>query len=308
MQTAQEGDTVYGMAIRCGHQDLAIVDTILDINDMDSPTELQLGQVLEIPWPTPTPGGPPTEAPASSDTGDGETGAVLPDGADQVAVVSDVPVNEFGTPDLLATYQTAEPTLRPGQAWHTVQSGETIMGIAYDYDTSVETLSQINPEIPFLQCDFGELYGGPNCSVMLIEGQQLRVPVPLPTFTFTPSPEGTLTPTPTPTATFNAPYLVAPEDGAHFNADQMVTVRWNGTGTLASNERYLVRVQDVDTGNEYTATVTGQTYVLPGGWQPSDRNRHTFEWTVAVATVDDSMNVLTEDHATDPRQFTWDSR
>lgn len=301
MQTAQEGDTVYGMASRCGHVDLSIVDLILEINDMDSPNELQINQVLEIPWPTPTPGGEPTEeaAPEGDAPDDGEgVGEGTPE----------VYYNEFGTPDALAYYQNLEPTLRPGQAWHTVQTGETIVAIAFEYGVGLETLSQINPEVPFLQCDFGSPTGGENCSVMLYEGQRIRVPVPLASETPTPTPVGTLTPTPTHTPTFNAPYPVMPDDGAHYNADQIVTLRWGGTGTLGENEKYRVRVRDMDTGMEYTALVSEPLYVVPGGWQPADRERHTFEWTVSIAQVDDQQNVVSEDHVTDAREFTWDSR
>jgi LysM repeat protein len=300
-QTAQQGDTVYGMAIRCGHLDMAVVDLILQINHMDSATQLQLGQTLEIPWPTPTPGAEPTEAPpASSDSGDGNgQSAILP--------TQEVAVNEFGTPDALVKYENVEPTLRPGQAWHTIQPGDTIMGIAYAYDTTVELLSQINPEIPFLQCDYGQRYGGPNCAVMLYEGQRLRVPVAIPTITPTPTP-AVRTATPTPTPTFNAPYPITPDDGVHFNADQMITLRWGGTGTLATNERYVVHVRDLDAGQEYVAVVSDTTYILPGGWQPDDRNRHEFEWEIAVGVVDAQFNVVSEDHLTEPRRFTWDSR
>lgn len=301
MQKANQGDTVFDLALRCGHRDWAVVDAILDLNGMQSATELQVGQTLEIPWPTPTPGGPPTETPSGPDTGaSGNPAAPVADGV--------AAVNEFGTPNALATYQNIEPTLRPGQAWHTVSQGETIIDVAYRYDTSVELLSQINPEVPFLQCDFGERYGGPNCSVMLFEDMRLRVPVSLPTTTPTPSPVGTLTPTPTATATFNAPYLVKPKEGTHFYSDEQVTLRWGGTGTLAEDERYLARVRDLDTGDEYTALVPDTMYVLPGGWQPTDRERHTFEWTISVVTIDDEFNILTEDYVTEARQFTWDSR
>jgi LysM repeat protein len=303
MQTAGEGDTVYGMAIRCGHLDMAVVDLILEINDMKSATELQLGQTLEIPWPTPTPGGEPIEElPAVtevSSTGGGGEG-------DNLFVTQTPSVNEFGTPDVLATYQNAEPTLRPGMAWHTVESGQTLYEIVLIYDTSAEVLSQINPEIPFLQCDYGIPTGGPNCSVMLSVGQRLRVPVPLPTQTTTPTPVGTLTPTPTATATFNAPFLSSPEDEAHFHADELVTLRWQGTGTLAANERYLVRVKDTTIGEEYTALVGDLLYKLPGGWQPADGKSHDFEWTISIATTDAQNNIVSEDHITEPRHFTWD--
>lgn len=298
-QTAQEGDTVYGMAIRCGHVDMAVVDVILEENDMESATELQLGQTLIIPWPTPTPGGEPIE----EATEEAATG-----GGDENIVATEEPrVNEFGTPDVLATYQNAEPTLRPGMAWHTVQVGESIYSIVLMYETSAEVLSQINPEVPFMQCDYGIPTGGPNCSVMLSLGQQLRVPVPLPTQTMTPTPVGTLTPTPSPTATFNAPFLSLPADETQFHADELVTLRWIGTGTLAPNERYLVRVNDTTTGQKYEAMVSDLMYKLPGGWQPSDGKTHDFEWTISIAMIDAQNNVVSEDHITDPRTFTWDS-
>ncbi|MBN1679913.1 MAG: LysM peptidoglycan-binding domain-containing protein [Anaerolineae bacterium] len=302
-QTAQSGDTVYGMAVRCGHVDLAVVDLILEINDMESPNELQVDQVLEIPWPTPTPGSESAAPPA-----DVSLVALENATAGVTEGTPEVLLNEFGTPDVLATYQYAEPTLRPGQAWHTVQVGETIIGIAVLYDTNVETLSQINPEVPFLQCDYSFDSGGPNCSVMLYDGQRLRVPVPLPTTTPTPSPEGTLTPTPSITPTFNAPFPNNPENGAHFNADEMVTVRWGGTGTLAENERYLIRVHDLDTDKEYTALVTELSVILPADWQPDDGSTHTVEWAVSVVAVDAQNNLVSEGHATESRQFTWDSR
>lgn len=295
IQTAWAGATIFEMALKCGHVDWAVVDVILEMNDMEDAAELREGQTLEIPWPTPTPGAEPPEPDAETGT---ETGA-----DDQAAVV----LNEFGTPDRLAQYQDVEATLRPGQKWHTIQAGETIAGIAYLYDTTIELLSQINPEIPFLQCDFGQTYGGPNCSVMLIEGERLRVPVPVPMPEPTATP-GMRSPTPQPSPTYNAPYLVGPNDGAHFNADQIVTLRWNGTGTLATNERYVVRVFDMETGEDYVALVQETFYSLPGGWQPTDRKQHTFQWTISVGTVDAEFNVLDEYDETDPRYFSWDSR
>lgn len=296
-QTAQQGDTVLGMAYRCGHRGMAVVDIILEINGMDSPEELQLGQTLEIPWPTPTPG---PETPTAE--------AVAETGADGPALTPTLRLNQFGTPDTLAKYDNIEPTLRPGHAWHIVSEGETILSIAYQYGTDIEVLSQINPEIPFLQCDYGDPTGGPNCTVLLSIGQRVRVPVPLPSPTPTLTPAGTLTPTPSATPTINAPYPLSPEDGARFAADQLVTLRWGSTGTLARRERYIVHVRDLDTGQEYTAPVAELSYILPGGWQPADGKRHTFEWWVTVGTLDEQGTVTSERMATTPRRFTWDSR
>lgn len=300
MQTAQSGDTIYAMASRCGHRDLSIVDIILELNDMTSPEELQIGQELEIPWPTPTPGGPTSEA----------DGAAPAESSD-IAGPGDTPeieLNGNGTPNNLATYEAIEPTLRPGLAWHTVQAGEDILLIAQEYGTDLETLSKINPEVPFLQCDYSSPSGGELCSVIIGIGQQIRVPVPLPTATWTPSPSGSLTPTATATTVFNAPYLVSPADEAHFNADQMVTVRWGGTGSLGPDERYVVHVRDLDTGTDYVATVAETAYILPGGWQPADRRTHEFEWFVSVGTVDAQNQISNENHPAAPRTFEWDSR
>ncbi|MBN1563637.1 MAG: LysM peptidoglycan-binding domain-containing protein [Anaerolineae bacterium] len=304
-QTAWAGATLFEMALKCGHVDWSVVDVILELNGMESAAELREGQTLEIPWPTATPGGEPvsanTGADAASNAGS-DAGTTA-----NTTTSDDLVLNEFGTPDRLAQYQNVEPTLRPGLAWHEVQSGETIASVAYLYGTTVEILSQVNPEIEFYQCDYGQTYGGPNCSVMLYEGQSMRVPVPIPT------PESTATPsfrspTPLPTSTYNAPYLIAPEDGTHFNMDQIVTLRWNGTGTLATNERYVVRVYDMDTGEDYQALVPDTFYSLPGGWQPDDRKRHTFRWTISVGAVDAEFNVLDEHDITEPRYFSWDSR
>lgn len=307
MQTAWAGATIFEMALRCGHESWDVVDVILELNNMESAAELREGQTLEIPWPTPTPGpNPPTEPPdTGADAAGSEQSGLAVDTSD--AMAGEVILNEFGTPDRLAEYENIEPTLRPGMAWHTIQAGETIIDIAYRYETRVEVLSQINPEIQFFQCDYGQTYGGPDCSVMLIEGEQLRVPVPVPTVTPTATP-GTRTPTPTATMTYNAPYLVSPEDGVHFNADQIVTLRWGGTGTLAANERYVVRVYDRDTGAAFLALVMDTFYLLPGGWQPADGKRHTLEWTISIGMIDAEYNIIDEFDLTEPRSFSWDSR
>ncbi|NDJ76192.1 MAG: LysM peptidoglycan-binding domain-containing protein [Chloroflexi bacterium] len=297
LQQAREGDTLSALIFRCQYEsyDTALVDEILRLNNMDSAAELQIGQTVEIPWPEPL--APPADT------------SFVPSGEGvEVASALTVAVNEFGTPDALAMYANIEPTLRPGQAWHTVQQGQTLYDIIAIYETSAQTLSQLNPEVPFYQCDFGKQFGGQNCDVMLYENMRMRVPVPLPTPTLSPTPAGTLTPTPTATPVFNAPYTLRPPNEAHFFADERVTLRWGGTGTLGPNERYLVRVMDMDLDEENAELVADTMFVLPDGWQPADGEPHTFEWSIAVATIDDQFNVIAEEHRTPVQQFTWDSR
>ncbi len=184
-QTAQQGDTVYGMAIRCGHVDMAVVDLILEINGMESANSFNSARRSKFPGRRRRPAGnrlprrPRRLIRAAAD----DQSAILP--------TEEVRLNEFGTPDALAKYEDIEPTLRPGQDVAYRATGRHDHGNRLPYDTTVELLSQINPEIPFLQCDYGQRYGGPNCSVMLYEGQRLRVPVPMPTITPTPIARGT---------------------------------------------------------------------------------------------------------------------
>ena len=87
----------------------------------------------------------------------------------------------------------------------------------------------------------------------------------------------------------------------------MVTLRWGGTGTLGTNERYLVRVVD----QQLSASIAKRTdiaLILPQAWQPQDGRAHTFEWTVSLVTIGANQDVVSEEYQTAPRRFTWASR
>src|SRR6185436_6406697 len=109
---------------------------------------LQEGQVLIIPWPTPTGGA-------------GEAVAGSTPGGDAAI---------------------AESTLPAGVGWYTVSKGDTAVAVAYKFHTDMKSLRDLNPEIQFLQCDFGLPSGGPSCTLkpLLGEGQRIRVPAPTP--------------------------------------------------------------------------------------------------------------------------------
>src|SRR5207237_4642274 len=79
-QKAQKGDTIYGMAARCGHKSLAVVDLILEMNNMKDASQLQIGQVLMIPWPTPTGAPESNNAAATQGTSSGNAEPTLPAG------------------------------------------------------------------------------------------------------------------------------------------------------------------------------------------------------------------------------------
>ena len=294
-QVVQAGDTLYGLVARCGHRHYeALIDVILEMNNLASPESLQIGQVIRIPWPTPTPG---AAAPAD-DMGSGDEVGALPIQAFSAAEAGGEAEGMLFTPT---------PTLQPGVMWYTVQPGDTIIAVAIRFDANVEILSQLNPEVTFSQCDFGLDSGGPNCIVNLYQGQQLRVPAPTPTPTLSPTPSGSETATPTPTPTFNAPSLLSPGNLAHFGAAQMVTLRWVTTGVLSPGEVYLITLTDSTDGTVRTATTTETLFILPTDWQPHDGQRHTFVWNVSVGPSNGVDGLASVTFATESRSFTWDS-
>jgi LysM repeat protein len=274
-QKAVSGDSVYAMAARCGHKHLSIVDLILQLNNMKDPNQLQVGQTLEIPWPTPT-GGAPT---------DGASGA------------SDQQVN-------------FEPTLPSGVMWYTINKGDTAVSVAYSYNTTMKTLRDLNPEIQFLQCDFGQPGGGTSCTLnpMLGEGQKVRVPAPTPTPTLSPTLTGSETATPTATATFNKPVSQLPNNNMQYTSGELPTLRWVGSGQLSPTEVYLVSVHDITADLSYRATTRDLSFQLPAEWQAADGTAHTFEWSIAVASLNDTGTPIPSAYSTEIRNFMWQGR
>lgn len=293
-QTVGAGDTIISIAVRCGHNDLAVIDAIIDLNGLRSAENLQVGQTILVPWPTPTPGADPEETPLAEDTGaSGET------------ALASVAVNDDEPTPISVVIPTA--TLQPGVAWYTVQPDDNIIKVAVLFDATVEILSQLNPEVTFSQCDYGMDYGGANCIVQLYQGQQLRVPAPTPTPTLSPTPSGSETPTPTPTATFNAPALLSPGDRFLFDSDTLVTLRWTSTGLLGAEDSYQVTIVDTTLDQRYTVLTAETLTILPAEWQPNDGTRHMFTWEVAVGPVDGQGGLETVTFSTPSRMFFWDS-
>jgi hypothetical protein len=287
-----EGDDLYALVSRCGHQHYEdIINQVVEINGLEDPSRIQAGQTLEIPWPTPTldPNAIATEE--VGDTGLSVAGVDLYGGGDVAAPMGLSP----------------EPTetLQPGVMWHRVVKDENIIIIAYNYGANVEILSQLNPEIPFAQCDFGLDAGGAACTVPIFEGQMIRVPAPTATPTLSPTPSGSETPTPTITPTFNAPSALSPNNRASFGKDNLITLRWVATGTLAAGQAYRVEVTDQSTGSYYSANTQELFFILPEGWQGQDNQQHEYLWRVSVIN---SSNPDSPIYTTDARTFRWQGR
>ncbi|MCC6975251.1 MAG: LysM peptidoglycan-binding domain-containing protein [Anaerolineae bacterium] len=273
VQKAQSGDTVFGLASRCGHRDMAVVVEVLRLNNMKSAAELQIGQELIVPWPTPQGG----EAVAAQP---GETPVASEMGAEE---------------------------LPPGVMIYVVKQGDTALSIVYNLNITMRILQDLNPEVRFEGCDYGLASGGPSCNVMVFEGQRLRVPAPPPTATIPPTLTGSETPLPTATATFNAPFSQSPSDNMLFEAFEFPTLRWTSSGRMAQNESFLLTISNTTAGITYIITTRETSFQLSPEWQPTDGRRHTFTWKVGIARIDGN-NAIPLPYTTETRTFTWMSR
>lgn len=289
-QPVAVGQTLTELIGRCGHVDLDVIPLVLEINGLAAPENLIAGATIEIPWPTPTDS--PAAAPEATAEGTAEA-------VSDTSLVMDVFSEDFD-PFFIPT-----ATLPPEIQFHVVQSGETIISIGIDYNSSVEILSGYNPEIDFFQCDFGERFGGPRCTVQLSEGQLVRVPAPTVLPTLSPTPSGSETATPTPTATFNVPSAVSPSNRAFFRADELVLLRWIGSATLGPDEVYRLRVEDVTAGIVYTVDSIEYSYLIPEEWQGLDAARHEYVWQVNLINIHHPRDPI---FSTEPLIFIWEGR
>lgn len=301
MQEVLAGDSLIAIIVRCGHVDRDVIPEVLEINGIQDQSLIQLGQIIEVPWPTPTPdpNAVPTEAEESNnDTSD-------------ISSLDDLENLDIDDADVLLALDssfdpfapTATATLPPGVMWHTVTADENITTIVTQYGADVKILSELNPEIDFALCEFGERFGGPECRVFLSEGQLVRVPAPTPTPTLSPTPSGSETPTPTPTATFNAPNAISPAERGFFGADELITLRWVATAGLEPNEIYRVYVEDTTSGLLYTGDTVDLFYIIPPEWRGNIDLRHNYSWWISVVNRDNPNNPL---FTTAPRTFVWE--
>lgn len=289
--TLPQGETMTWALMQCGHRSMDVLPTVLALNDMSDAASVREGQQIEIPWPTPTldPNAAPTEDTdgASNDAGMDNSEIVLVDES------------------IEAFQATATPTLPAGVMWHQIQPDENIIVIAMSYNTNVQTLSQLNRQMDFARCDFGQTFGGPECIVQLFQGQMIRVPAPTPTPTLSPTPDPNATATPTPTATYNEPQVFSPTDRQFFYLEDLVTLRWVASATLGMGESYRVDVHDLTSNMSYTAFTNEIFFTMPQEWQGTLSERHEYEWTVGIVSQNDTNAVRFQ---TEAHNFVWQGR
>lgn len=112
----------------------------------------------------------------------------------------------------------------PAQMVYVVQQGDTLLGIAIDKGTTVDAITQANP-----QTDLS----------LIFPGQQLIVPLSTPTPTNTPTPLPTSTPTPGPV--YPPPTLLLPANGQVVD-QRTLLLNWTSPRLLADDEFYVITI------------------------------------------------------------------
>jgi hypothetical protein len=194
----------------------------------------------------------------------------------------------------------------PGQQFgcYEVQEGDTLVGIMERFDTTLEVLSQQNPNLGWFGCDFTNPSGGPSCSPNITLGQCVTVPFPTstPVPTTTPSGNETATPTPThpPARTFYPPQgAIAPG---------RVELQWVSVGILQPSEVYLIEISDRTTNTQSHYVTRNTRYTLPDSAIPTDGQQHSIDWRVTVAVQNPDGTYTTVGGLGNWRTFNWQSR
>ncbi len=188
---------------------------------------------------------------------------------------------------------------------HTVIEGQTMVDIAVNWNTTLEVLAVLNPDISFAGCNFEVQSGGPNCNPLLQVGQTVMVPAPTPTPTLSPTPSGKETPTPTPT--YAAPRVISPPQGANVPAS-VFRLEWVSAGILQSEEMYLVQLVDTATGSVHNEITRNTALLLPDSLIPTDGQPHVINWTVTVAKPNAEGIYQVISGPPEQRVFNWQSR
>ncbi len=276
--TVQQGDTLTIILFRepCGNQiTQGLIDAVVSLNENLANADIlpAIGSVLIVPRPTATP---------------------IPAGAD---------MTETAAAGMGGTFSDGV-LLRGEIGCHTVEEGETIAGIAEQYRTTLEVISQQNPNLNWLGCDFTNPSGGPNCAPGIRVDQCINVPLPTSTPIPTNTPSGNETATPTPT--YAPVRTFYPPEGAL--ASGRIQVQWVSAGVLRENEVYLVEVVDRTAEISDNFVTRANAYTLPDRLIPTDGQPHVFDWRVSVAAENTDGTYRIIGAIGEWRRFQWQSR
>jgi len=182
------------------------------------------------------------------------------------------PQGPLGGPDV--GRPTAAPVRESGIYLYRIQPGDTLLTIAAQFSTTLAAILSSNN----LKED-----------TIIQPGQVLTIPV------------GSLLPTATATATaqrvvapatsvmldqgWPAPLLLGPAEGALFEGEVPILLRWASVGVLAEDEWYVVRVWPVadDVGSAISAWTKATSWRVPAEARPpATASDHRLRWQVVV--------------------------
>ncbi|MGJ3238950.1 MAG: LysM peptidoglycan-binding domain-containing protein [Anaerolineae bacterium] len=280
--TIREGEALTEALLRvpCGNEvNFGLIDAVVAFNENITNANLVspgLTFFVPLPSPTPTPEGAELTATAAAERN------ISPDSA---GLGSIFPANqEFDC--------------------YTVVEGDSVVSIANNFNTTLEVLSPLNPNLGWGGCVFTNPSGGPSCNPNLRIGECVTVPLPTSTPVPTSTPSGNETATPTPT--HEPARIISPPEGA--TARQRTTLEWVSVGILQPDEIYLIDVEDRTTEISNSYVTYNTRYVLPDSLIPTDGQTHTIAWRVRVARINSDGTYTAIGGAGRWYTFQWQSR
>ena len=276
----QEGETLFYIIQLPEHgygYEPNVAATVVALNDNISNADgLRPGQTILIPRPTLTP----------------------------------TPVNAEATQALLESIgvdNSSGAELQAGSSvgCHDVVANDSMVGIAVQYNTTLEILSDLNRNLNWSGCNFTQPSGGPDCGPALGIGQCIRVPFPTPLPTKIPTPSGDETATPT--ATKMAPRLLHPVDGDNVGSVGLV-LQWVGLSGMGSEDVYLIELIDQTLKQELRDVTKTNAYRVPEAFAPVDGQPHLVQWRVSVARQDNQDRYFIVGAQGEWRSFRWQSK
>ncbi len=188
----------------------------------------------------------------------------------------------------------AGPTATPagGMLIYSVQSGDTVSGIAEKFKSRTDWILQAN---------------NMDASAILRIGQSLLIPLspmtptPMPTLDVTPQPA-----TPTPAPTLAAPALLSPADRGVVSGEDAVLLSWTSVGTLKADEWYVVTIRGTNSITPITRWWTkNTTWRLPAEYRGANTAGVDLIWRVQVRRGSADAPGEPTSPASVERRFTW---
>lgn len=196
-------------------------------------------------------------------------------------------------PPATATFEILEQTRSacPLQPYE-VKEGDALSSIADNYNVSIESIKEWNPNI---------------AGNTLFSGLTIQIPLCRRLPTAGPTPTATIPPP------YQAPNLLTPKDGVVYGVgEDTIALQWASVATLRENEVYQVTIEDMSSTTEkkWVEYVTDTRYIVPTSLRPTDSSTHVFRWSVAVVRQTGSTDAgkpiyVPAGAASERRVFAW---